>query len=75
MKRYLLAEQTISPAELAEVADWLRTNPWLTQGEVVRQFEEAWAHWLGVRYGTLVNSGSSANLLMYYALKVSGQLA
>lgn len=74
MKRYLLAEQTISPAELAEVADWLRTNPWLTQGEVVRQFEEAWARWLGVRYGTLVNSGSSANLLMYYALKVSGQL-
>jgi CDP-6-deoxy-D-xylo-4-hexulose-3-dehydrase len=67
-KKYLLAEQTISPAELAELAAWLTTNPWLTQGPLVREFETRWARWLGTKHAVLVNSGSSANLLMYYAL-------
>ena len=67
-KKYLLAEQTISPTELNELAAWLTTNPWLTQGPLVREFEAAWASWLGTRHAVLVNSGSSANLLMYAAL-------
>jgi CDP-6-deoxy-D-xylo-4-hexulose-3-dehydrase len=73
-RRYLLAEQTISPSELSEVAAWLTTNPWLTQGALVREFEQTWARWLGTRHGVFVNSGSSANLLMYAALDCSGRL-
>lgn len=72
--RYRLAEDTIDQRDLEELADWLRTNPWLTQGPLVRAFEQEWARWLGVRYAVFVNSGSSANLLMYYALLLSGRL-
>jgi CDP-6-deoxy-D-xylo-4-hexulose-3-dehydrase len=73
-RRYLLAEQTITQADLDELSTWLRSNPWLTQGELTREFEGRWAAWLGVEYATYVNSGSSANLLMYYALLLSGRL-
>lgn len=36
---------------------------WLTEGEHVYQFERELAEYLGVRYGIMCNSGSSANLL------------
>ena len=73
-KQYLLAEQTIDEQDLQDLIAWLKTNPWLTQGELVKTFEKRWAEWLGVKYATFVNSGSSANLLMYYALLLSGKL-
>jgi CDP-6-deoxy-D-xylo-4-hexulose-3-dehydrase len=73
-KKFLLAEQTISTDELNNVADWLRTNPWLTQGPLVAELEQRWARWLGTRHAVFVNSGSSANLLMYYALMAGGRL-
>ncbi len=72
--RYLLAEATIDQGDLDGLAAWLKTNPWLTQGPLVKQFEQEWASWLGLRYGLFVNSGSSANLLMYYAALLSGRL-
>jgi CDP-6-deoxy-D-xylo-4-hexulose-3-dehydrase len=74
MKKYLLAEQTISRAELNELATWLTTNPWLTQGPLVREFELTWARWLGTQHAVFVNSGSSANLLMYAALLADKKL-
>ena len=72
--QYLLAEDTIGEKDLRELIEWLKTNPWLTQGALVREFEGRWADWLGVEYATFVNSGSSANLLMYYSLLLSGAL-
>ena len=72
--RYLLADRTISNAELDALADWLRTHPWLTMGALTGEFERAWAAWLGTRHAVFVNSGSSANLLMYAALLESGRL-
>ena len=41
---------------------------WLTYGRYSREFEQKLASILGVRYALLVNSGSSANLLAFYAL-------
>ncbi len=41
---------------------------WLTSGRYTQQFEEQFAKYLGVRYCSLVNSGSSANLLAFMAL-------
>jgi CDP-4-dehydro-6-deoxyglucose reductase, E1 len=73
-KRYQLAEETINRTDLGELIDWLQTNPWLTQGPLTQEFEHNWASWLNVKYSTYVNSGSSANLLMYYALMLSGKL-
>jgi len=34
-----------------------------TMGEKVKKFEESFARYIGTRYGVMVNSGSSANLL------------
>jgi CDP-6-deoxy-D-xylo-4-hexulose-3-dehydrase len=41
---------------------------WLTTGRFAAQFERAFARFLGIRTATLVNSGSSANLLALTAL-------
>ncbi len=41
---------------------------WLTSGRYTREFEEAFANYLGMRYCSLVNSGSSANLAAFMAL-------
>lgn len=54
-------------AEMVNLVDssldfWLTAGPWATK------FEKAFAKWLGVRYCSLTNSGSSANLLAFSAL-------
>lgn len=41
---------------------------WLTSGRYTNQFEKELAEYLGVRYCSLVNSGSSANLNAFMAL-------
>ena len=41
---------------------------WLTSGRYTDEFEAELAKYLGVRYCSLVNSGSSANLLAFMAL-------
>lgn len=41
---------------------------WLTAGRYTDQFEKELAEYLGVPYCSLVNSGSSANLLAFFAL-------
>lgn len=41
---------------------------WLTTGRFADTFEREFANWLGVRYASLVNSGSSANLIAFSAL-------
>lgn len=41
---------------------------WLTSGRYTKEFEEGFAKYLGIRYCSLVNSGSSANLLAFMAL-------
>lgn len=42
---------------------------WLTTGEYVARFQNIFAKHFGVRYAHMVNSGSSANLIMIAALK------
>lgn len=41
---------------------------WLTGGHYTQEFETGLAAWLDIRYCSLVNSGSSANLLAFAAL-------
>ncbi|MBE9869294.1 lipopolysaccharide biosynthesis protein RfbH [Campylobacter concisus] len=41
---------------------------WLTYGDYSKQFEKKLAEYLGIKYAFLVNSGSSANLLAFFAL-------
>ena len=41
---------------------------WLTSGRYTDQFEKEFAEYLGIKHCSLVNSGSSANLLAFMAL-------
>lgn len=41
---------------------------WLTSGRFSDQFEKEFAEWIGVKFASLVNSGSSANLIAFMAL-------
>jgi CDP-6-deoxy-D-xylo-4-hexulose-3-dehydrase len=42
---------------------------WMTQGRRVEQFEYDIANFVGTRYAVMVNSGSSANFLLWQAMK------
>tara|TARA_B100000900_G_scaffold233671_1_gene198356 strand:- start:1 stop:1176 length:1176 start_codon:yes stop_codon:yes gene_type:complete len=42
----------------------------LTQSENVEKFEKLWSKWLGVKYSTFVNSGSSANFISIKILQI-----
>ena len=44
-------------------------NVILTQSKKVEEFEKKWSKWLGVKYSTFVNSGSSANYISIAILK------
>ena len=41
---------------------------WLTAGEYTEKFEKGLADFLGIKYCSAVNSGSSANMLAFFAL-------
>ena len=43
-------------------------DAWLTSGRYSEEFERKLARYMGSRFSFLVNSGSSANLLAFYAL-------
>lgn len=62
-----LVKNTISDNEIDQLINWLSRYPRLTQGPVVKEFESEWSNYVGVKYSTFVNSGSSALLLAYYA--------
>ncbi len=54
-------------AELINLVD-SSLDFWLTAGPWAHKFESRFAKWLGVKYCSLTNSGSSANLLAFSAL-------
>lgn len=61
----------ITKSDVRSVINFLKQKeiPILTQSKKVREFEEAWSKWLGVKYSVFVNSGSSANQITMLALK------
>ena len=69
-----LADNTISEEEIRSLAGWLQEGKQLTKGPLTREFEAEFAAYTGTKYGIMVNSGSSANLLMAYSLLEAGYL-
>ena len=65
-----LMKNNIQAQDLEPVIELCRQNdPKLTSGPSVKEFEEKWSEWLGVKYSVFVNSGSSANLMAMAWLK------
>src|ERR1700756_1092634 len=55
--------------ELQMAMNALLTGNWLTTGEYVYRFQNVFAARFGVKHAHMVNSGSSANLVLITALK------
>jgi len=72
--KYHLAEDTIDKNDIDQLIEWLKTYPRLTKGDLTFAFEKKWSDWVGKKYSVFCNSGSSANLLMFYTLLLSGVL-
>ena len=74
MKKIDLIQDTIDNQDIDNLIQWLKEYPRLTKGPKTIEFETKWCEWLGSKYSIFVNSGSSANLLMLYALKVLNKM-
>ena len=70
-----LVNDTIDNNDIDKLIEWLQTYPRLTKGELTIKFEEKWSNWLGVNHSVFCNSGSSANLLMLWALVEANRIS
>jgi CDP-4-dehydro-6-deoxyglucose reductase, E1 len=66
--KYGLASSTWDESELQAMQDVIQSGKF-TMGERVREFELQFAAHVGAKYAVMVNSGSSANLILVNALK------
>ncbi len=65
--RISYASRVYDSAEMVNLVD-SSLEFWLTSGRYTNEFEKKFAEYLGVRYCSLVNSGSSANLIAFMTL-------
>jgi len=66
-----LMHNNFTNLDLVKVKQLLsKRNIILTQSDQVEKFEKAWSKWLGVKYSTFVNSGSSANFISIKILNI-----
>lgn len=66
---YPLAASTWGDEERQAILDVVDSGRY-TMGEKVSQFEKEYAKWVNAKYAVMVNSGSSANLLMVAAMSL-----
>ncbi len=65
-----LMNNNFTSGDINAVKKFLKNkNVILTQSKKVEEFEKKWSKWLGVKYSTFVNSGSSANYISIAILK------
>ena len=66
-----LMSDNISREDINSVVDFLNQDPIpkLTNGPKVKEFEQKWSEWLGVKHSLMVNSGTAANELTMLAIK------
>ena len=64
-------DNNFTSSDISEVNKILKKkNIILTQSKKVDEFEKKWSKWLGVKYSTFVNSGSSANFISILLMKI-----
>ena len=68
---YPLMQNNFHKSDMDEIRKLIqKKNITLTQSKKVDDFEKKWSKWLGVKYSTFVNSGSSANFITISILKI-----
>jgi CDP-6-deoxy-D-xylo-4-hexulose-3-dehydrase len=69
--KHSLMHNNFTTDDLSAVKKLLnQKNIVLTQSKEVEKFEKLWSKWLGVKYSTFVNSGSSANYITIKILQI-----
>ena len=58
-----LMSNNITKDDVKCLISFLETTDRFTNGPKVREFEQAWSRWLGVKHSVFVNSGASANFM------------
>lgn len=58
-----LMSNNIVKEDVDVLIEFLKNTDIFTQNKHVREFEQKWSEWLGVKYSVFVNSGSSANFM------------
>ena len=66
--KYSLVEYPFSKKDILEGRKVLSYGKFITMNKITNEFEKKFAKYLGVKYALMVNSGSSANLLAFFAL-------
>tara|TARA_R110002074_G_scaffold368646_2_gene543188 strand:+ start:2842 stop:4032 length:1191 start_codon:yes stop_codon:yes gene_type:complete len=63
MFKWPLINDNISQKDKEVLSDFILNSNRFTNGPKVKEFEEAWSKWLGVKYSVMVSSGASANYI------------
>ena len=71
--QFSLATDSFGEEEIESVMSVMRSGRY-TMGSVTKQYEAELAKWLGVKNAVMVNSGSSANLLLVDSLLRRSQI-
>lgn len=58
-----LINNNISTEDKQHLADFILNSDRFTNGPKVKEFEEVWSKWLGVKYSVMVGSGAAANYI------------
>ena len=58
-----LINDNISEEDKKHLAEFILSSNRFTNGPKVKQFEEVWSNWLGVKYSVMVGSGAAANYI------------
>ena len=70
MYKWPLINDSVTESDKDALIEFIKSpNVRFTQSEKVREFEQSWSNWLGVKHSVFVNSGASANYIMASVLK------
>jgi CDP-6-deoxy-D-xylo-4-hexulose-3-dehydrase len=64
-----LINDNITQSDRQILADFCLNGKRFTNGEKVKEFEQIWSDWLGVKHSVMVNSGASANFISIAIVK------
>lgn len=71
--KYQLSDDTWGKEEIKAILEVITSNKF-TMGDRVKAFEKSFSEYFGSKYAVMVNSGSSANLILFSALVLSGKI-
>ena len=71
MFEWPLINNNITQEDKEDLVSFILESDRFTNGPKVREFEEVWSKWLGVKYSVMVNSGASAN---YISMAITREL-